>query len=148
MQTRDLKVYRLYFLDPTFCTYFHPESRPYFALKSRILSLKWEKFNPGSQKTYWGLSKTVISSSQPPTQTFFVSLCTYQCKSREGGVRARGGDLMPETIPLSGFWSCEVTPGSGHLTLTDRSLVSIQKRLPSPSLKAFWKSPCWRRVWS
>ena len=29
-------------------------------------------------------------------------LCTYQCKSR-GGVRARGGDLMPETIPLSGF---------------------------------------------
>ena len=28
-------------------------------------------------------------------------LCTYQCKSREGGVRARGGDLIPETIPLS-----------------------------------------------
>ena len=51
-----------------------------------------------------------------------------------GGVRAKGGDLMPETIPLSGFWSCEATPGSGHLTFTDRSLVSIQKRLPSPSL--------------
>ena len=34
-------------------------------------------------------------------------LCTYQCKSRAGGggggVRARGGDLMPETIPMSGF---------------------------------------------
>ena len=75
-------------------------------------------------------------------------LCTYQCKSREGGVRARGGDLMPETTPLSGFWSCEATPGSGHLTLTDRSLVSIQRQLPNPSLKAFWKSRCWRKVWS
>ena len=34
-----------------------------------------------------------------------TSLSTYQCKSRggEGGVRARGGDLMPETIPMSGF---------------------------------------------
>ena len=63
-----------------------------------------------------------------------------------GGVRARGGDLMPQTIPLSGSWSYEATPGSGHLTLTDRSLVSIQKRLPSPSLEAFWKSRCWRKV--
>ena len=25
---------------------------------------------------------------------------------------------MPETIPMSGFWLCEATPGSGHLTLT------------------------------
>ena len=41
--------------------------------------------------------------------------------------------------PLSGFWSCEVTPGSGHLTLTDRSLVSIQKRLPSPVPRGFPK---------
>ena len=70
-------------------------------------------------------------------ETMDSVLCNYQCKSREGGVRARGGDLMPETIPLSGFWSCEATPGSGHLTLTDRSLVSIQNRLPSPSLEAF-----------
>ena len=54
-----------------------------------------------------------------------------------GGVRVRGRDLMPETIPLSGFEPCEATPGSGHLNLTDRSLVSIQKRLPSPSLEAF-----------
>ena len=40
-------------------------------------------------------------------------LCTYQWKSRGGGgggVRARGRDLTPETIPLSGFWSCEATP--------------------------------------
>ena len=76
------------------------------------------------------------------------SYAPYQCKSRGAGVRARGGDLMPETIPLSGFWSCEAIPGSGHLTLTDRSLVWIQKQLPSPSLVAFWKSRCWRKVWS
>ena len=53
--------------------------------------------------------------------------------------------------PMSGFWSCKATPGSGHLTLTDRSLVflvSIQTRLPSPFLEAFWKSRCWRKVWS
>ena len=31
-------------------------------------------------------------------------LCTYQCKSRGGGgVRARGGDLMPETNPPVGL---------------------------------------------
>ena len=34
---------------------------------------------------------------------FDRNLCTYQCKSREGGVQARGGDLMPETIPMLGF---------------------------------------------
>ena len=34
---------------------------------------------------------------------FDRNLCTYQCKSHEGGVRARGGDLMPETIPMLGF---------------------------------------------
>ena len=36
----------------------------------------------------------------------FPKLCTYQCKSRGGGgggVRARGGDLMPETIPAVGL---------------------------------------------
>ena len=34
-----------------------------------------------------------------------LGLCTYQCKSRwgGGGVRARGGDLMPETIPPVGL---------------------------------------------
>ena len=30
-------------------------------------------------------------------------LRTYQCKFRGGGVGARGGDLMSETFPLSGF---------------------------------------------
>ena len=56
-----------------------------------------------------------------------ASLCTYQWKSRGGGGRAKcgqGGDLMPETIPLTGFSSCKATPRSGHLTLTGRNLVS------------------------
>ena len=72
---------------------------------------------------------SVESDFYPPAAELVV-IMTYQCKSRGGGggVRARGGDLMPETIPLSGFGSCEATPGSGHLSLTDRSLVSIQKR--------------------
>ena len=52
-------------------------------------------------------------------------------------MKARGGDLMPETIPPVGFLIVRRNPGSGHLTLTDRSLVSSQKRLPSPSLEAF-----------
>ena len=59
---------------------------------------------------------------------FYAPINVNPVGGEGGGVRARGGDLMPETIPLSGFWSCEVTPGSGNLTLTDRSLVSIQKR--------------------
>ena len=54
-----------------------------------------------------------------------------------GGGRARGGDLMPETIPPVGLLIVRRNPGSGHLTFTDRSLVSIQKRLLSPSLDAF-----------
>ena len=45
--------------------------------------------------------------------------------------------------PTSGFWSCEATSGSGNLTLTNRSLVSIQRRLPSLSLEAFWQSRWW-----
>ena len=56
-----------------------------------------------------------------------------------GGVRARGGDLMPGTIPAVGLLivrSDPGAPGSGHFTLTDRSLVSSQKQLPSPSLEA------------
>ena len=61
------------------------------------------------------------------------SLCTYQCKSLWGGGECgQGGDLMPGTTPLVGLLIVRsdpgLTPGSGHLTLTDRSLVSIQKR--------------------
>ena len=65
-------------------------------------------------------------------------------------VRGRGECGQGEGMG-SGFWSCEATPGSGHLTLIDRSLVflvSIQKWLPGPFLEAFWKSRCWRKVWS
>ena len=36
-------------------------------------------------------------------EQFERNLYTYQCQSREGEVRAMGGDLMPETIPMSGF---------------------------------------------
>ena len=40
-----------------------------------------------------------------------ASLCTYQWKSRGGGGGCgQGGDLMPETIPLTGFSSCKATP--------------------------------------
>ena len=57
-----------------------------------------------------------------------------------GGMQARGGDLMSETIPPVGLLivrSDPGAPGSGYLTLTDRSLVSIQNCLLSQSLEAF-----------
>ena len=65
-----------------------------------------------------------------------------------GECRQGAGIWCLRLFPLSGFRSCEATPGPGHLTLTDGSLVSIQKRLPSPSLEASWKSRCRRKVWS
>ena len=37
------------------------------------------------------------------------ALCTYQCKPRAGGVRARGGDLTKEQK----FWS--ITQGCGSI---------------------------------
>ena len=59
-----------------------------------------------------------------------------------GGDCGQGGDLMPETIPLSGFWSCEATLGSGHLTLTDRSLGCLpfyrKIRLECEKLNGKW----------
>ena len=45
--------------------------------------------------------------------TMVYSLCTYQCKSRGGGVRARGRDLMPETIPPVGLLIVRSDPGVG-----------------------------------
>ena len=46
---------------------------------------------------------------------FDETLCTYQCKSRGGGggVRARGGDLMPGTIPAVGLLIVRSDPGVG-----------------------------------
>ena len=44
--------------------------------------------------------------------------------------------VMPKTIPHVGLLTVQSDPGVRHLTLTDRSLVSIQKQLPNLSLKA------------
>ena len=48
-----------------------------------------------------------MGSSSPPE-------CTYQCKFRGvgggGGVQARGGDLMPETIPHVGLLIVQSDP--------------------------------------
>ena len=70
-----------------------------------------------------------------------------------GGEWAHGAGIWCKRLsPLAcrafDCWKRPGAPGSGHLTLTDRSLVSIQKQLPSPSLEASWKSRCWRKVWS
>ena len=58
-----------------------------------------------------------------------------------GGVRARGGDLMPENIPHVGLLIVRSDPGVGTFDFDRHKpgipLVSIQKRLPSPFLKAF-----------
>ena len=60
------------------------------------------------------------------------------------GVRARGGDLMPETrdYPHVGLLIVRSDPGVGTFDF-DRQLrslvflVSVQKRLPGPFLEAF-----------
>ena len=49
---------------------------------------------------------------------------------------ARGGDLMPGTIPAVGLLIVRSDPGVGTFDFADGSLVSIQKQLPSPSLEA------------
>ena len=60
---------------------------------------------------------------------------------REGkGVRVRGGDLMPETIPYVGLLIVRSDPGVRTFDFDRQKpyiLVSIQKRLPSPFLEAF-----------
>ena len=63
-----------------------------------------------------------MGSSSPLNAPINVNFAGW--RGGGGGVQARGGGLMPETIPHVGL-------------LTDRSLVSIQKRLPSQSLEAF-----------
>ena len=52
-----------------------------------------------------GDNSAIVTSAKRALLYLLLRLCTYQCKSLwgGGGVRARGGDLMPETIPLSGF---------------------------------------------
>ena len=89
------------------------------SLKYRIMAIKTnENFIPFSNNvTFWKPRGTDLVTASELILGF--------CRSKSN---------VP--TPLSGFWSFEATPGSGHLTLTDRSLVSIQKRLPSPSLEA------------
>ena len=43
----------------------------------------------------------------------FSIFCTYHCKIRGRGVRARGGNLMPETIPHVGLLIVQSDPGVG-----------------------------------
>ena len=52
-----------------------------------------------------GDNSAFVTSAKRALLYLLLRLCTYQCKSLGGGggVRARGGDLMSETIPLSGF---------------------------------------------
>ena len=50
-----------------------------------------------------GDNSAIVMSAKRTLLYLLLRLCTYQCKSLEEGVRARGGDLKPETIPLSGF---------------------------------------------
>ena len=100
-----------------------PVNLGYFSRRFLLLAVAIKKIN--------FTKKTIPASRQNktlPSISFFrsktISKVAYYSKvkprlmhlSWAGGVRARGGDLMPETIPMSGFWSCEATPGSG-LTL-------------------------------
>ena len=58
---------------------------------------------------------SVESDFYPPAAELVV-IMTYQCKSRGGGgggVRARGGDLMPETIPRVGLLIVRSDPRVG-----------------------------------
>ena len=62
-------------------------------------------FNPPHTSSFGGALERQIGTIGRTLDAMLLELCTYQCKSRGGGggVQARGGDLMPETIPLSGF---------------------------------------------
>ena len=64
-----------------------------------------------------------------------LKLCTYQCKSRggEGGVRARGGDLMPGTIPAVGLLIVRSDPGVGTLDF-DRQKPGINSEAVTKSV--------------
>ena len=64
------------------------------------------------------------------TDTF---LCTYQCKSRGGGVRARVGDLMPGTIPAIGLLIVRSDPGVGTFDF-DRQKPGINSEAVTKSV--------------
>ena len=66
-----------------------------------------------------------------------IVLCTYQCKSRggggRGGVRARGGDLMPGTIPTVGLLIVWSDPGVGTFDF-DRQKPGINSEAVTKSV--------------
>ena len=63
-------------------------------------------------------------------------LCTYQCKSRGGGgVRARGGDLMPGTIPAVRLLIVRSDPGVGTFDF-NRQKSGINSEAVSKSVPA------------
>ena len=64
---------------------------------------------------------------------FKFYLCTYRCKSRGGGVRARGGDLMPGTIPAVGLLIVRSDPGVGTFDF-DRQKPGINSKAVTKSV--------------
>ena len=56
------------------------------------------------------------------------SLCTYQCKPRGGGVRARGGDLTAKSIPSVGGLIEHFCSGVGTFDFFDRETGTKIKR--------------------
>ena len=66
-----------------------------------------------------------------------TNLCTYQCKSRGGkgggGIRARGGNFMPETIPPVGLLIVRSDPGVGTFDF-DRQKPGINSEAVTKSV--------------
>ena len=71
----------------------------------------------------------------PHIQHRALRLCTYQCKSRRGGVRARGGDLMPGTLPAVGLLIVRSDPGVGTFDFDQQkpgiNSEAVTKSVPS-----------------
>ena len=66
--------------------------------------------------------------SLPCTAILALNLCTYQCKPRGGGVRARGGDLTAKSIPSVGGLIEHFCSGVGTFDFFDRETGTKIKR--------------------
>ena len=76
----------------------------------------------------------VYLSRKSSCHTCNLILCTCQCKSRGGGgVRARGGDLMPETIPPVGLLIVRSDPRVGTFNF-DRQKPSTNSEVVTKSV--------------
>ena len=75
-----------------------------------------------------------------------VSLCTYQCKSRGSTGKGKGFDAWD--YPLCRAFDRVKRPRGRDIWLWPTEAWYQFRRLPSLSLEAFWKSRCWRKVWS